>query len=127
MAVSVTLPPVQNVVGPPAVMVGVNAPMFTVAVPLFEQPLPSAIDTPSCTGAPVGVKLIAFVPWPVNVAFVTVQLNVAPLSGGTLAELLVFAHMLAGALIVALGCGLTVTTMGDVEPLQPFVSVAVAV
>jgi len=45
--VSVTLPPVQNVVGPEAVMVGVVAEFTTtvVAALVAEQPFPSVVVT----------------------------------------------------------------------------------
>ena len=65
VAVSVTLPPVQKLVGPFGVIVGAKAPTETVAVPLFVQPLPSVIETLSVTGdEEVGWNVIVFVPAP---------------------------------------------------------------
>jgi hypothetical protein len=43
VAVSVTLPPLQKVVGPPGVIVGTNVPSGTVALPFALQPLASVI------------------------------------------------------------------------------------
>ena len=65
VAVSNTLPPVQKLVGPLAVMVGANAATLTVADPLFGQLLPSVTDTWSVTADDdVGWNVIAFVPAP---------------------------------------------------------------
>jgi hypothetical protein len=67
------------------------------------------------------VKLMLFVPAPaVIVAFVAPQVKVAPALAGTEALVLAFAHVEAGAEIVAFGGGLTVTVVGDESALQLF-------
>lgn len=129
LAVRVTLPPVQKLVGPPAVIIGVNAPTLTFAVPLFAQPFASATETFNVTADDdVGLKVIAFVPLPdTMVPLVIVQLNVPFAIAGTDADAVLPAHTLDGALIVALGFGLTVTTVGADVALQPFASETVTV
>jgi hypothetical protein len=124
----VTLPPEQNVVGPEAVIVGVNAPTATLAVPVAVQPLLDT-ETFSVIGpVAAAVKVIAFVPCPLAiVAFVPVQLYEAPDVTTTLALPVAFAQTLAGAEIVALGAGLTVTVVTADVALQPAALVTVTV
>jgi hypothetical protein len=64
VAVSITLPPVQKLVGPLAVIVGVNAPTFTLALPVLLQLVPSVMETFSVTGDCVAVNVMLFVPVP---------------------------------------------------------------
>ena len=121
-----TLPPAQKAVEPLGVMAGENAPTPTEALPLLLQPLAVTL-TLSVTG-PVGpaVKLIELVPCPpVMLPLVATQLYVAPAVAGTLALLLALAQTLAGAVMVAEGRGLTVTTdVADVaEHPAPLVTV----
>ena len=130
VAVNVTLPPVQKLVGPLAVIAGVNEPTLTEAVPLFEQPLPSVTETFSPTAdEDEALNVIAFVPLPETIEpLVIVQLYVAvPLATGTDAVAVLPAHMLDGALIVPLGFGLTVTTSGADVAVQAFASPTVTV
>lgn len=70
-----TLPPVQNVVGPLGVMVvSGSALTFTVAFALALQPLLFVTMTPRVTGPEPDVNVIAFVPLPdVIVPFVIVH------------------------------------------------------
>ena len=114
VAVSVTLPPVQKLVGPLAVMIGVKAPTLTVAVPVFGQLFASVTETFNVTAdEDVGLNVIAFVPLPDTIVpLVIVHVNVPLAIGGTDADAVLPAQMLDGALIVALGFGLTVTTLG---------------
>lgn len=105
VAVSVTLPPVQKLVGPLVLIVGVKLPTATLALPLLLQPF-AATTTLKLTGleAPA-VKVIALVFWPpLIVPPLIVQAYVAPLCAATLAALPVeFAQVDDGAAIVALG------------------------
>ncbi|HXH40419.1 MAG TPA: hypothetical protein VNN08_17445 [Thermoanaerobaculia bacterium] len=119
---SVTLPPLQKVVGPPGVIVGTNVPSGTVVLPFALQPFASVICTVSPTlPLPFGVKLMVLVPAPaVMAAFVAPQVKVAPALAGTDALALALAHVEAGAEIVAFGGGLTVTVAGDESALQLF-------
>ena len=63
LAVRSTLPPLQNVVGPLAVIVAVAGAIGTVALPVDEQPrvavMPSAMLPPA-----FALKRIDEVPWP---------------------------------------------------------------
>ena len=129
LAVRVTLPPVQKLVGPPAVIIGVKAPTVTFAVPLFAQPFASVTETFNVTADDdVGLNVIAFVPLPDTIVpLVIVQLNVPLAIAGTDADAVLAAQMLEGTLIVALGFGLTVTTVGADVALQPFASETVTV
>jgi len=122
VAVSVTLPPLQKVVGPLGVIVGTNVPSGTVALLFALQPFASVMWTVSPTlPLPFGVKLMVFVPAPaVIVAFVAPQVKVAPALAGTDAMVLTFAQADAGAELVAFGGGLTVTVVGDESALQLF-------
>ena len=114
VAVSVTLPPVQKLVGPLAVMIGVKAPTLTVAVPVFGQLFASVTETFNVTAdEDVGLHVIAFVPLPDTIVpLVIVHVKVPPAIEGTDADAVLPAQTLDGALIVALGFGLTVTTVG---------------
>jgi len=126
--VSVTLPPVQKLVGPLAVAVGVNAPTATLALPLLLQPFAVTLTLSVIGPVAPAVNVIALVPWPpVIVAFVAVQAYVAPEVAVTLALLFAFAQTLAGAVIVALGGGLTVTVVAADVAVQPEPSVIVTV
>jgi hypothetical protein len=118
----VTLPPLQNEVGPLGVMVGTKAPTVTVALPLALQPLASVIVTLKATlPLPFGVKSRTFVPWPlVMTAFDAVQLNVAPALAGTEAVTFWFEQALDGAEIVATGGALTVTAVAAEVAVQVF-------
>ena len=80
-----TLPPVQNEVGPLGVMVGVKLPTVTVALPVALQPLASVMFTVRRTlPLPFGVKLRTSVPWPLLMtAFVAVHPYVAPAKTGS--------------------------------------------
>ena len=117
-AVSVTLPPAQKVVGPPAVIVGVGfgltvttvaaevplQPFASVTVTLYEPDALTAID---CVVAPV-------LQW-YELALDAVSVTLPP------------AQNVVGppAVIVGVGFGLTVTTVAAEVPLQPFASVTV--
>ena len=81
--VSVTLPPSQKVVGPPAVTVGAAIERIgTVAVPVALQPFASVTCTVSCTGeAPVAWKPTELPVAPESKApFAIVQRNVVGLA-----------------------------------------------
>jgi hypothetical protein len=117
----VTLPPWQNVVGPPAAIAGVAGFAFTATfvLPDAEQPFEAAV-MPSDTFVPADVKVIVFVPLPpVIVPPLIDQLYVPPLIAATEAVPVDPLQMALGAVIVAFGSALTVTV---VEPpaLQPF-------
>ena len=121
VAVSVTLPPVQKLVGPLAVIVGENAPTLTVVVPVAVQLLALVTVTDNEMAdedAGANVMLFVFVA-PVIVPLVIVHAYVLPATLGTDAVAVLPAHILAGALIVALGAGFTVTTNGADVALQP--------
>jgi len=62
----VTLPPWQNVVAPPAVIVGVAGFAFTATFVLLDAEQPGCVLTVTLseTFVPVDVKVIAFVPLP---------------------------------------------------------------
>ena len=126
--VNVTLPPAQKEVGPEAVIVGTNAPMVTLALPLAEQLLRVA-TTLSDTGVAVPTeKVIDAVPCPVcSVPLPIVHVYVAPATGppAMLALTTLFAQADDGALIVAGGGALAVTVVGAEVPVQPFESVTV--
>jgi hypothetical protein len=126
LAVSVTLPPEQKVVGPEGATEGTNAPTPVCALPVVEQPL-SVTVTPNEIGpfAPAE-KVIVSLPWPaVIVPFVMDHAYWAPPCARTEALLEVLAQTLAGAVIVEDGSGFEVTlTAGDVT-LQPLPSVTV--
>jgi hypothetical protein len=124
--VSVTLPPVQKVVGPEAVIAGANAPTATLALPVAVQPFAETftlIETVD-VAAP---KVIAAVPWPLcSVPPVTVHVYVAPAVGDAmLADAVLFAQTELGALIVADGAEFTVTAVAAEVALQPFAFVTV--
>src|ERR1051325_1726912 len=93
---------------------------FTTALPLLEQP-PAVTVTPSVAGeAVLTSKVMDGVPWPpVMMPLPMVQAYVAPAVGGTEATTpVVFAQTPAGAEIVAVGCGFTVTVVGAEVALQ---------
>ena len=118
----VTLPPVQNEVGPLGVMVGVKLPTLTVALPVALQPLASMMFTVRATlPLPFGVKLTTSLPWPLLMtAFVAVHAYVAPALEGTEAEALAFGQAVDGAEMTALGGALTVTVVAAEVALQLF-------
>ena len=98
-----TLPPAQNDALPDGVIVGVNAPMVTLALPVDEQLLRVAVTLIE-TGLTVPTeKVIDDVPWPVcSVPLVTDQVYVAPPTGLVmLAPAVLFGQTDAGALMAA--------------------------
>ena len=107
-AVSVTLPPLQKVVGPLAVIVGA-APTFTVWEALAEQPFRSLTVTLYVV-VDAGDTVIDCVVAPVDH-----ENDVPPFA---VSVTLVPAHVDVGPVIVAVGAGLTVTTVGDDVALQ---------
>jgi hypothetical protein len=120
LAVSVTLPPGQIAVGPPAVIDGVNVPSATFAAPVVVQPFAETLTLMETAVVPA-VNVMPEVPWPLaSVPPVTVQTYVAPAVGDAmLAAAVELAQTEEGALIVADGAGLAVTLVAADVPLQP--------
>lgn len=102
-AVSVTLPPWQNVWPPPAVIAGAGATLaVTFALLLLVQPPFATVTLRPTVPAAVAVNVMLFVPLPaVIVPFVIDHVYVAPACAATLAAAVAFAHIVDGAVIVA--------------------------
>ena len=118
--------PAQTWVGPAIESESVE--LTLTVVELVAEQEPAKTETLSVTGdVPDGENVIAFVPLPLTIdPPAAVQLYVAPLVNGTLAEAVLPGQIEIGAVIVAAGCEATVTTWLAV-PLQPAMSVAVTV
>ncbi len=117
-AVSVTLPPAQNVVGPPAVIpaVGLALTVTVVSAAAVLQPFASVTITPY---APAALTVMACVVAPLDQRYAdppdAVRVTVPP------------AQNVVGPPVVmpALGLGLTVTALGTLVAWQPFALVTV--
>ena len=117
LAVSVTLPPAQKLVGPLAAIVAVAAaPTVTVCDALAEQPLASVTLTlyvVVATGATVIDALVAPFDHRNDVPPLAVRVTLAP------------AQLVLGPAIVAVGFGFTVTFTGVDAPVHPVAAVTV--
>ena len=120
------LPPAQKEVEP--VIVGVNVPTATLALPFEVQPFNDAVTLMESGEEVPEEKVIEDVPCPfTSVAFDSAQVYVAPATGlAMLAKfVLLFAQTDDGALMPADGGALTVTGCVAEVPVQPAESVTV--